>query len=140
MAEQTITVQLPDQIYRRLMEKAHTSQQGLDEVVMQTIRAGMPPSLEPVPARFRADLEALDQMSDEMLWQIGRADLDEDKSALYQMLLRKNQRDELTDEEQDALTALREEADLLMLRRAYAFALLNWRGHRVPVSSQAALQ
>jgi hypothetical protein len=140
MAEQTITVQLPEQIYRRLMEKAHTSHQGLDEVVMQTIRAGMPPSLELVPARFRADLEALDQMSDEMLWQIGRADLDQTKVVLYQTLLRKNQRDELTNEEQDTLTALREEADLLMLRRAYAFALLNWRGHRIPILSQTALQ
>lgn len=140
MAEQTITVQLPDQLYRRLMEKAHTSHQGLDEVVMQTIRAGMPPSLEPVPARFRTDLEALDQMSDEMLWQIGRADLEEDKAALYQNLLRKNQRDELTNEERDTLTALREEADLLMLRRAYASALLNWRGRHTPIPNQFALQ
>jgi hypothetical protein len=114
------------------MEKAHTSQQALDDVVMQTIRAGMPPSLELVPTRFRADLEALDQMSDEMLRQIGRADLDEDKAALYQTLLRKNQRDELSGEERDTLTALREEADLLMLRRAYASALLNWRGHHTP--------
>jgi hypothetical protein len=47
-------------------------------------------------------------------------------------LLKKNEEDLLTAEERDELTALRLAADRLMLRKAYAWSLLRWRGHRIP--------
>lgn len=92
----------------------------------------MPPSLERVPERFQADLRALDHLSDDVLWQIARADMDNDKAALYKELLERNRRKDLSDSERKTLSALREEADLLMLRRSYAQGLLRWRGHAVP--------
>jgi len=103
-----------------------------DEVLITTIQAGMPPSLERVPERFQTDLRALDRLSDDVLWQITRADMDDDKAALYEELLERNRRKDLSDSERKTLSALREEADLLMLRRSYAHALLRWRGHAVP--------
>lgn len=71
-------------------------------------------------------------MDDTVLWQVARTELADDKAVLYEDLLDKNRRDELAQGEQESLEMLREEADMLMLRRAYAYALLKWRGHRIP--------
>lgn len=132
MTSQTITLHLPDKLYRRLIEAANTLQQPLDHVVIQSIRVGLPPSLDHIPERFQIDLQALDRLSDEMLWQITRSDLEDAKAALYETLLGKNQQGKLSKADQTKLDTLREEADLLMLRRSYAYALLKWRGHHVP--------
>lgn len=40
--------------------------------------------------------------------------------------------DSLTPEERQELTNLRLAADHLMLRKAYAWSVLRWRGHRLP--------
>jgi hypothetical protein len=49
----------------------------------------------------------------------------------YEMLL---DRDVRTNAEQEELEGLRFEADLLMLRKAHAAALLRWRGCTVPLA------
>jgi len=132
MTAQAITLHLPGSMYRRLAETATASKQALDDVVLQAIRVGLPPSLDGVPERFRVDLRTLDQLSDDMLWQVARGDMDGDKIALYQALLGQNQRGELSEADRARLDTLRKEADVLMFRRSYAYALLKWRGHRVP--------
>lgn len=132
MTVQVVTLDLPGPLYERLKEIADASHRDLDEVLITTIQAGMPPSLERVPERFQADLRALDHLSDDVLWQIARAEMDDDKAALYEELLERNRRKDLSDSERKTLSALREEADLLMLRRSYAHALLRWRGHIIP--------
>jgi hypothetical protein len=127
---QSITIQLPEKVYRQLSETTRSTGASLDDVALRSIRAGFPPDLEQTPARFRADLRQLDQMSSELLHTLTTADLDLQKAALYEELLDKNQREELTAGEQQTLDNLREEADLLMFRRAYAAALLKWRRSR----------
>ncbi len=132
MTVQAITLHLPEGLYQRLAEVAHASQQSLDNVVLQSIRVGLPPSLERVPERFRDDLRTLNRLSDDVLWRVARSDIDDDKATLYESLLEQNQRGELDATGQASLTVLRDEADLLMLRRSFAYALLKWRGHRIP--------
>ncbi|MCB0194392.1 MAG: hypothetical protein KDJ65_20750 [Anaerolineae bacterium] len=127
-----ITLELPPALYQRLIEVAEASHQSLNDVVLQSIQTGLPPSLEHVPERFRADLVALNQLNDEVLWDVAALDLADDKATLYEELLDKNQQGQLEASEQALLDTLREEADLFMLRRAYAYALLKWRGHRIP--------
>jgi hypothetical protein len=46
------------------------------------------------------------------------------------------ERGELDDADKVRLSTLREEADLLMLRRSFAHALLKWRGQRIPTLSE----
>lgn len=127
-----ITLHLPEDLYERLRKKAESSKQALSDIALQSLRAGMPPALDQVPERFRADLQALDQMSDDLLRKIAQADLPDDKAALYESLLEKNQNEALSQAERETLDTLREEADLLMLRRAYAYTLLKWCGYRIP--------
>jgi len=132
MTVQGINLELPSALYQRLVEAAEASQQSLTEVVIQSIQTGLPPSLAQVPDRFRDDLRALNRFGDDVLWNVAVSDLAGDKVELYEQLLVKSQQEQLEEDEQHLLATLREEADLLMLRRAYAAALLKWRGHRIP--------
>ena len=56
--------------------------------------------------------------------------MNEDKVALYDVLLERNQARALTLEGQEWLDTLHNEADALMLRKAQAYALLKSRGTR----------
>ena len=130
---QSVTIHLPDHVYQRLVTAARATKKPLDTLVLQSIQAGLPPDLSHVPNRFQTDLRQIDQMSDELLHQLVTTDLNPEQAARYEALLEKNQTDELTTAEQETLASLREEADLLMFRRAYAAALLKWRGQIVPI-------
>jgi len=132
MTVQGINLELPPALYQRLVEIAEASRQPLTDIVIQSIQTGLPPGLEHVPDRFRDDLKALNQLSDDLLLDVVNRDLAEEKAELYEQLLAKNQQGTLAENERQTLDTLRGEADLLMLRRAYAAALLKWRGHRVP--------
>ncbi len=92
--------------------------------------------MERVPEQFRADLWTLHGLSDELLWRVARSELENDKVTLYETLLEKNQRGVLSEADQTRLDTLRCEADLLTLRRSYAYALLKWRGHRIPTLAE----
>jgi hypothetical protein len=109
-------------------------QQEQLEAALQSLHVGISPTLDHVPERFHADLQSLDQMSDNILWQIARTDLPDDKARLYESLLEKNQNEPLRQAEQEALDTLREEADVLMMRRAYAHILLKW--HQIPAPAE----
>ncbi len=132
MVVRELTLQLPEDIYQRLAENAKAVQKSVGDVAIQSLRMGLPPSLEHVPDRFLADLQALAQMDNEMLLRMITVGLSNEKVELYESLLARNQQAELNELEQETLDTLREEADLLMLRRAYAAALLKWRGQRIP--------
>jgi len=138
MTLQVLRLPLSGQVYRRLQEVADAAQQPMEQVALHSLQMGLPPSLEQVPARFRADLQALHRLSDAVLWQVARSDLPEDKATLYEDLLEQNQRAGLSATEQETLENLREEADALMLRRTYAYALLKWRGQRLPTLDEIA--
>ncbi len=47
-------------------------------------------------------------------------------------LLEKHKDGQLTELERQELSALRQAADRLMLRKTYAWSILRWRGQRVP--------
>jgi hypothetical protein len=53
-------------------------------------------------------------------------------------LLEKN-KGEITSEERLELAELRIEADRLMLRKAYAWAVLRWRGQSIPALNELPL-
>ena len=52
--------------------------------------------------------------------------------ARLQELLDRNADQQITSQELLELAQCHEEADLLMLRKARAVALLRWRGHAIP--------
>jgi hypothetical protein len=116
MSEREVTIQLPVSLCERLEKVAEASGWSFEEVVVQTIRSGMPPSLIKVPEKFHPGLLALNKMDDQELWDAGQGEWLE------------------ADTSHEA-----EKAGLATLRRAYAFALLKWRGHPVPDPSEFLL-
>ena len=83
--------------------------------------------LDNIPLRFHSDLQLLQHLSNQTLVRIIESDIDAPKQALYASLLEENSYRDLSPSEQEQLAILREEADLLMFRRAYAALILKER-------------
>lgn len=105
----SIEVELPDSIYIRLMDVAEASDWTFEEVLLQTIRRGMPPMLSKVPDVFHDQLLEMNKLSDKELIAVSDGEW-----------------------ETPNLNSEAEKAGLTSLCRAYAYALLKWRGHPVP--------
>jgi hypothetical protein len=132
----TVTVRLPEDIYTRLKQSARLTNKPMEEVVVQSVKAGMPPSVNDLPAEYREEFLDLEPLSDERLWQVAESTLPAERQRRYTYLLRKNQAGSPTERERQRLSQLGAEARKLTLRKAYAYALLRWRGHRLPTSAE----
>ncbi len=132
MVMQSITVNLPENLYERLKQASLAMRVPLDEVLVRALQVGSPPSWEDTPAFFQADLAALDRLDDDYLWRITRSTQLNQIWSRYHELLDKNANGTITASEQAELERLRTEADRFVLRKAHAAALLRWRGHQVP--------
>ncbi len=130
---QSVMLDLPENLYIRLQQTAQATRQSFNDVLLHAVQVGSPPSWEDAPAMFQADLAALDRLPDDALWRVAR-NLQDDKNLAqrYQDLLDKNANGQLSTTEREELTRLRNEADRFMLCKAYAAALLRWRGHQIP--------
>lgn len=132
MFAQTVTLQLPEKLYRRLSSNAHATDRPIEDVILHALRVGSPPAWDDVPAEFQADLAEMDRLDDDALWHIAHSRKTEAEMAGYDKLLEKNQRGTLNEAEQLELERLRIETDRFLLRKAHAVVLLRWRGHPVP--------
>jgi hypothetical protein len=131
MSHPVLTLELPEDVYERVRRAAKGMNQPVEKALADIVRAATP-SLEKVPAEYRAELESLEDLGDDELWRISRSRFAPARQRRMQELLDKNQRGELTDREQRAMAELRSASDRLMLRRSYAALLLKYLGHRVP--------
>jgi len=129
---QTVTISLPKTIYRRLQYAAKSAGRPIHELAAQSVREILPPVMDAIPLRFRDNLRDMEKLADGELWSIARSRVDEKHQRQLRRLLRKNSEGTLTEDERKNLEEFRNAADLVMLRKAYAFLLLKWRGHRIP--------
>jgi hypothetical protein len=129
MAE-TITLQIPEPLYQRLVDTAHATNRPL---TLHALNVGSPPDWTNVPDEFQVDLAALDRLEDEALWKIAQSHKSATEMERYSLLLDRNQEGMLTDAERAELIALRAESDRFMLLKAQAVALLHWRGCQIPL-------
>lgn len=136
MTIQQITIPLPEILYIRLQQAAQATQQSLTDVVLRAVQIGSPPSWDDVPAPYQPALAALDRLSDAALWQIAKGHTSEDEMARYTILLDQNAEGLLSADEAQELQQLRFLADLFMLKKAHAAALLKWRGRIIPPAEQ----
>lgn len=131
MQTETITLKVPEVIYQRLANTARGMQRPLEEIVIHALKVGIPPGYDDVPEEFQADIAGLDRLDDDSLWRIARSQKTEAEMEEYNSLLEANSSRKLTDREELELRKMRREADLFMLRKAQAAALLTWRGSKV---------
>jgi hypothetical protein len=69
---QTVTLQIPELLYQRLVNTARATNRPLEEVMLHALKVGSPPEWDNVPDEFQVDLAALDRMEDEALWKIAQ--------------------------------------------------------------------
>jgi len=129
---ETITLQIPEALYQRLEIAAGATQRSLEDIILQALQIGSPPTWKDVPEEFQTDLASLDRLDDNALWQIARSQKTQLEMERYEFLLAKQQNTALTDSERLELDNLRKDSDLFMLRKSQAAAILKWRGHNVP--------
>ncbi len=141
MTVRTITVTVPEDVYTQLETQARSSARSVDDLVAQTLARGLPPAAEPdLPLAVQAELNAMEQLSDEALWAIARSTANDDKIALYDLLIARQNDGSLTAEGRRVLTQLREESDALMVRKAHAYAILRHRGYTLPTLDELHAQ
>jgi predicted transcriptional regulator len=131
MTTRTLTVNVSEEIYRRLEERARAAAQPVASVVAQTIAQSFAPE-ERLPPALKAELDAMEHLSDEALWTIARSVASPDTLALYDLLIERKQEGALTPEGQQWLAQVAHDTDSLMVRKAHAFLLLKQRGHTLP--------
>jgi ATP-dependent DNA ligase len=130
MDVRTITVDVPEDIYSQLEKHVRRSARSVNDLVVQTLSRGIPPAVESdLPPSVQAELSAMVHLSDEALWTIAGSSMNDDKLALYDLLIDRQDAGSLTTEGRNVLSQLREEADALMLRKAHAYAILQSRGN-----------
>jgi hypothetical protein len=130
MMAHTITLNLPEYVYKLLLAQATT--RSLDEVAARALMQILPPVEEDLPPALHAELDSMASLSNDTLWQIAQSTMNQDKIALYDVLLARHKAKSLTPVGREWLTQLREDSEELMLRKAHAYALLKSRGHKLP--------
>ena len=117
MPEHSITLTLPDAVYRQAQRVAKTTQQAIEEVVLTWIR--------PAPEEELVGLEAL---SNDELRAVTQTTVSPARLRRLQDLLTAQRQRNLTEDEQQEAAQLVEQEDMLTLRKSKALLLLKQRG------------
>ena len=140
MTTETLTIEVPEPLYRRLERLAALSGRPLASLITQTLSASIPPLPDDLPSPARDALMSLEALSDDELWQIVRSGIPEAEYEQFIELRAKRRAGTLGPDEQATLERLTQEADLRTLRKAYAAVLLKWRGHHLPTLTELSAQ
>ena len=128
MSDYMLTV--PEDIYARARRIAEETAQPVDQVMLEYLRTLSIP-LPNLPPEEEAELEALNNLSDDALWTIAREQMADVLQARMQGLMDKNSAGTITPAEYAELEALVERGQRLMVRKSEAAALLTQRGYTV---------
>ena len=133
----TRTIEVPEELYAQLEQRAHAAAQSVDAVVIRTLASTLPPAPEPdLPRAVQDEPAAMEPLSDEALRAIARSTMNRDSLALYDVLRDRKEAGSLTPEGQQWLARLTLDADAPALRKAHAYALLKSRGHQLPTLAE----
>jgi hypothetical protein len=130
---QTVTLQLPDETLYRYRRGATAARKVLEEFLVERLADTAPPLVDDLPSPLHEELQAMEDMDDDALWEVAQGRMSPTRQRVYSRLLRKNSQGILTTREKATLHALGEEARRLTLKKAHACMLLKWRGHRLPL-------
>lgn len=139
MTVQRITIDLPDMVFRALVRLAEATDQPVELIITQSVLSNLPPSIDNAVPELQTELLRMQALSNEEILVIAQSQIDPVQSERHQELLAKNEARSLTSQERQELSGLRQATDHLMLRKAYAWSLLRWRGQRIPTLEELPL-
>ncbi|MDB9310094.1 hypothetical protein PN471_15925 [Aphanizomenon sp. CS-733/32] len=97
-----------------------------------TTQINAPPAVDYAPLELQGELTVMQELTIEELLNIAQGQVPESQQELHFQLLEKNQNNQLSESDRLLLKSLRVSADYLMLKKAYAYALLKWKGFSLP--------
>ena len=133
---QPVTLHLPDETLQRYRRGATIARKRLEEFLVECLLEAVPPLADDLSSPLQEELQTLEHLDDDALWQVVRCQLPPAHQRLYSRLLTKNNQGTLTVQEQEKLHALGEQARLLTLKAAHAYLVLKWRGHNLPAPEE----
>jgi hypothetical protein len=136
MNNHSITIELPEHIFQQLTKMAETIKRPLAEIVAQSVVSNLPPTIDRAVPELQPELLRMQNLSDPELLSIAQSMVSPEQQQHHEQLLAKNASSALSDAEQQELAELRSTLDQLTVYKAYAWALLWWRGHRLPTLAE----
>jgi hypothetical protein len=127
-----VTLLLPEETLQRYRRGATAARKLLEEFLVERLLETVPPLADDLSSPLREELQALERLDDDALWQVTRSQLPPARQRLYSRLLARQSQGIITAQEQKTLHSLGEQARLLTLKAAHAYMVLKWRGHRIP--------
>jgi len=130
-AAQTVSVQLPEAIYRRLQWASELTYRPVDEILSSalTVALGVPPEL---PTQQQNELAAFGMLSDAALWAASESSLSPVQQRRLHQLNRAAGERTLSSSEAHEQVELLDLYQRSVLQRAQALALLAYRGYDLP--------
>lgn len=133
----TIALDLPDPMVQQIEILAHQQQRSIADIVRQWVLKELP-IIPALPVNFQAELDALANLSSEVLWILARSTLSQQDQEELATLNSKSKQRKLTKKEAKRQEELLSAYDRNMVRRAEAAHLLQRRGY--DISSPSILQ
>jgi hypothetical protein len=132
---QTVTLELPETIFLPAQRMAEAIQKPLADLLVRALKASLP-SLEGLSPLLIADLVDLEKLDNKALRHVMLRQVPASRQRKLNRLLDKNKSGKLSESERAETTALQNEADRLMLRKARAAVLLRFRGQQLPTLAE----
>jgi uncharacterized FlgJ-related protein len=139
MTSAQITISLPEPVLRQLMRISAATHQSLESLITQSVLSNLPPSTDNAPPELQPELLEMQAFSIQDLQTIAQSQIDPIQQERHIEILRQNADNRLTAAERQELSNLRQAADRLMLRKAYAWSILRWRGARIPALEELSV-
>lgn len=130
MAEETLTLNMPESMYQRLKQRAAMEHRSLEEAALAALAASVPEA-EQIPPAWGALLDSMIALDDEALWRAALNNRGRKANGGIRRLRAKRQTRGLTVAEQEHLAELLRQEERGMLIRARALLLLKQRGRDI---------
>lgn len=95
-----------------------------------------PPPVDYASLDLQKELIEMQQMNHEELLAIANSRISPNQESLHLQFLERNQNNQLNESDRILLETLRINADKLMIKKAYAYAVLKWKGYAIPDLNQ----
>lgn len=134
MEDYTITLELPDDVYALLQQRAAVANRTVEEEIVALLEIAFPEDDEPLSQALEETLASLELLGNEALWAAAQSQLPEQAAAEIATLNQKQEREGLTAEEAATLEQLSQEHQRLTTIRNQSLVLLKERGYDISES------